>query len=359
MTNNFEHNYQNNQLCNDDEEEEDDIFDLIDFHDIDDMDNNEPFAAQTVAEEKQTETRINGIPLLRCVENNESIWPNQNSEHEDCKWLDSVIISDNKPPKLEMNTNLIIDLNDHRMGWSKNFIEKITNNQKEKVNHDERYSTRKWNLSNDNKYKFSNVIQKKDFIHTDIAYNLDERIFPHAKTIDQWIGLHRIPIKLRSNKIKIKIDTMKQKTEQVQNEYSQYIPKNANELSAKHDRIVLLEYLEEYPLIIQSTGMTSNITTLYRKCSENVNKNVTENFEVKDGTIQVLDPTEKSPLLGAPRASKYVTIVDNNLYAAPIRSHANTNNLFLLVGNGNTFYVRKINAIFAVGQIQPKKIIYH
>lgn len=341
----------------------------------------------------QPEPKKLPLPLLKCATNNSSIWPNRNKEFENCEWLDSVIISDEIKPKKEMNTNLIINLNDHRMEWTEEFVKNMTklsetaiiSKDDENVNKDEeeeeddgddaddlkrKYSLKKWNLSNDKMYQFTDIsLAQKRNLHTPMAYTLNKEIFPQKQNVDDWVNLHRKPIKLTAESIKICISSKsakycsKERMADIQNKYSMYIPKDWRELSAANDsdRIVLLEYLEEYPLIIQSVGMSSNITTLYRKSSAEYDANIgAPQISVDDGTVKILNPNEKSCLLGAPRQTKHVTVLENKLYVAPIRSHTKTlnvpsSNLFLLVGNGHTYYIRKVNAVFAVGQIQPKK----
>eukprot|EP01083_Nonionella_stella_P182205 654921_1 len=313
------------------------------------------------------------LSLLKCAVNNSSIWPNQNAEYESCSWLDSVIVSDDAQLK-PMNVNLIIDLNDSRMRWTEEFVKNMTKycvegeeGKKKNADSDEeedeldalkrKYATKKWNLSNDDQYTFADISQaQKRNLHTSMAYNLHEAIFPQVLSVDAWVALHREAIELRSS-IKIRLPVAGEegmRMDDICNKYSMYIPKNWRELSATYDRIVLLEYLEEYPLMIGATGMSSNMTTLFRNGGAKV-----EDIKVEDGTVRFLSGKEKSPLLGAPRSNKWVSVVENKLYVAPIRSHGLSRNVFLLVGSGHTFYIRRVNAVFAVGQIQPRQVVYH
>eukprot|EP01116_Phalansterium_solitarium_P000773 TRINITY_DN10637_c0_g1_i1.p1 TRINITY_DN10637_c0_g1~~TRINITY_DN10637_c0_g1_i1.p1 ORF type:complete len:1410 (-),score=241.53 TRINITY_DN10637_c0_g1_i1:155-4384(-) len=127
--------------------------------------------------------------------------------------------------------------------------------------------------------------------------------------------------------------------------------KHKTDLSAKdRSRIVLVEYVEQYPLIIQNVGMGSRLRNYYRK------RNSTEDPLVRfdDGETVLLEPGEESPFFGDVEPGKSVQAIDNSMFRAPIFQHTMPETDFLVVWTGGKVAViRRIPAIYTAGQIQP------
>lgn len=346
----------------------------------------------------------NNINVEQLANNNESLlWPNENKEFASYSWLDSIIISDHRRPKKEFETDLKIQ--SFKMQSSLNFDDESNSillpNMKDRRRRRRRrvrnvkFNYKQYNLSNDERYTFydTNAYQSQRlYLHTSMAHNLHPNIFPISMRRQSWINLHRRGTKLDCEQYSIQMDSSYLlKRNMIANEYelnihNLYIPKNFDELSSanvnihsihksneeifliklRKERIILLEYLEENPLLINNTGMVSSIITLYRKSQLHENASILD-FELKvdDGIVRYLENNEKNNyFVGAPKAKQYLTIIDNNLYSAPIASHTYllSNGIFLLTlkkKQMSQIIIRRIDAFYSVGQIQPKQKIYH
>lgn len=79
-------------------------------------------------------------------------------------------------------------------------------------------------------------------------------------------------------------------------------PQKRKELSAVTEGpVLLLEYLEELPLLLPQMGMGARLTTIYRKTSSNDSahhqlRNESKPWQV--GAVHALAPEDESPLLG-------------------------------------------------------------
>lgn len=69
--------------------------------------------------------------------------------------------------------------------------------------------------------------------------------------------------------------------------------RHKNDLSPKDGRIILLEYIEEHPLVIENIGMGTKIRNYYQKNDPNENPLL----EFEDGEQFLLDKGE-SPFFG-------------------------------------------------------------
>ncbi|ETO09442.1 transcription initiation factor TFIID subunit 1-like protein, partial [Reticulomyxa filosa] len=220
-----------------------------------------------------------------------------------------------------------------------------------------------FNLSNDQNYVFPDISEGlKRNLHTSMANSLHPEIFPIHQTPQEWLTLHRPFVELSSFTIlpkmiecvifffvlflKKKKPSKKNNRKELDSEHCLYIPPNFEELSAATDRVILLEYLEQYPLIMQSAGMTSKMITFYRQTyEEHANEDYEVDIDCKDGAVKVLAPNEPCPLYGAPRRSEAVTALENNLSIAPVALHPVDQNLFLVVRtSAHGFVIRELDA---------------
>jgi len=73
-----------------------------------------------------------------------------------------------------------------------------------------------------------------------------------------------------------------------------------------------------------------------------------------------LDEKEKIPLIGSLTDKKIVglAIIENNIFHAPVFKHKLPATDFLLVRKDDKMYLRKIDYLYTVGQIEPKIEIF-
>jgi len=164
--------------------------------------------------------------------------------------------------------------------------------------------------------------------------------------------------------------------------------KNHRRLSLKEGKFALFEYIEENPLILSNVGMASRINRYvysqraYAKVqAQQTAKGTTqptENEELVEfvkmiketlgpnGSISFLDETKNIPLIGQLTKENFVgiTVLDNNLFYAPIFIHKAPETDFVMVRYTSSdgtqkCYLRKIEYIYTVGQIEPKVEVFN
>lgn len=141
---------------------------------------------------------------------------------------------------------------------------------------------------------------------------------------------------------------------------------NAKQLSLR-DRspdYVLLEYSEEYPLLMMNGGMATLLFHYYRKQHA---KDIPTLPEPPYGTIKVLEPNEASPFwfFGDVRPGQTLAAIHNNLFRAPLLDHETPQTDFLackfnLKGkSASKWFIKELpSCISVVGQVFPTAEVY-
>ncbi|KAJ4461662.1 putative Transcription initiation factor TFIID subunit 1 [Paratrimastix pyriformis] len=136
--------------------------------------------------------------------------------------------------------------------------------------------------------------------------------------------------------------------------------KHTRDLTANDGRVVLMEYLEEYPLLLSGCGMATRVRYYYRKFNEK------DAYKPKfaDGDTAILELGDQSPFLGDVDQGSAVGSIENNLFLAPMFAHDPRPTDFLCTipraaatTGPFTCTIRKIDNCFAVGQQQPKVVV--
>ena len=98
------------------------------------------------------------------------------------------------------------------------------------------------------------------------------------------------------------------------------------------------------------------------------NENIANRHIGPFGQTMLKKPVEKLELLGQVDREKYngLTVLENNLYNAPVFYHklpSTNNDFFCCVTQQNNgerrIAVRKMNCLYTVGQIEPKREVYN
>ena len=162
--------------------------------------------------------------------------------------------------------------------------------------------------------------------------------------------------------------------------------KNHKRLSLREGKFALFEYIEENPLILSNVGMASRIsryvyphrayskvkTKMAQKEAADENEELNEFVKlIKDslganGSITFLDEKANLPLIGQLTNDRFIgiTVMDSNLFFAPIFIHKAPETDFVLVrylssDGSRRCYLRKIDYIYTVGQIEPKVEVFN
>lgn len=127
---------------------------------------------------------------------------------------------------------------------------------------------------------------------------------------------------------------------------------------------VLLEYSEEFPLLMSNVGMASLLFNYYRKQHP---KDVSNFSEFPYGVLKVLEPNEASPfwIFGDVRPGQFLTAIQNNLLRAPLFDHETPSTDFLLLKynikgkTSNKWYLKPLpQQVSLVGQIFPTTEVF-
>lgn len=217
------------------------------------------------------------------------------------------------------------------------------NNKKKKINI--------YNFSKDEAYTLKvdgeTFLMKRGASHIKEAIELSERIFPSKyskESLRNYLREYKkinILFKYKEYKFQIK------KKEELFNSY-----KTLEDLSLKNNNseVCIIEYLEQYPPLIQKPGMVSILESYYRK--SNKKTNIPNVFNLESG-----DP---SPFLFNIKPNSIVNSLSNNLFKAPVFKHKPKNLLLLIFPNyeSNILTLKKINDLRLAGQVFPSEEVY-
>jgi transcription initiation factor TFIID subunit 1 len=295
---------------------------------------------------------------------NQNLLKVTNVELEKGDWLKQIIWDDSFGPEIPMNTKLILDLNDQNMIFQQtdknaiptnNSIPKKSAGKFDAIEPITRIESNSFNLSNDREYESGGIysFQKKGrhiVKHSLPALKLDPAYFRTFITPEELKNLHRPKYFFDVNKI-IPIEFRPPKKEKPKRKLKGI--QKATDLSAHDHRLVLIEYVEEKPPLLNNVGMATKICNYYKN---------TENDEelppsVEDGIPILVDSEEAVPLIGKLEEGKFLRSTENTLYSSQIFKHEVSESDFLLstreTPNGIKFYVREIPIIYSAGHTQP------
>ena len=129
-------------------------------------------------------------------------------------------------------------------------------------------------------------------------------------------------------------------------------------MSARVGPVVLVEYLEEFPLLVANRGMGCKIITYYRQ--EDEDDEEPEALRNVVGAVRLLEVKDDSPLpLGDVEPGTSLTTMTNNMFVAPLVMHkppadSRTVDFLLCRKKGsNQWFIRAMPPTYVCGQLQP------
>lgn len=209
-------------------------------------------------------------------------------------------------------------------------------------------------------------IGKSGLQHASFAKELDFSVFEIQRHPDTLLKFHR-PVSSLMNlrdcmTIRSSSGVKYSKVSEQVALGKKFVPKRPKDLSAKEGDLILLEYIEETPLVMVNSGMASELIVYYRKKSTSD----TTTISTQHGIITVIpyDADEESNFLGKVPRGKTVPSINNNLFSTPIFEHVMKSTDFLLVKpfekeirglkKKRHWYIRQLPPLFVTGQIFPK-----
>ncbi|XP_004536590.1 transcription initiation factor TFIID subunit 1 isoform X1 [Ceratitis capitata] len=125
-----------------------------------------------------------------------------------------------------------------------------------------------------------------------------------------------------------------------------FFMRNPEDLSGKDGDIILCEFCEEHPPLMNQVGMCSKIKNYYKRKA--AKDNGPQDF--KYGEVAF---AHTSPFLGIIHPGQCIQALENNMYRAPIYPHNINSTDFLVIRNRSNYWIRAVNALFTVGQECP------
>ena len=139
-------------------------------------------------------------------------------------------------------------------------------------------------------------------------------------------------------------------------------------------KLILIEFSEEHPLLMNAVGMQSNLVNFYVRPGPGDSR--PETPPMPDAGAPVgLHPDEPSPILPNLHPDRVYRVMQNNMLMAPVFEHRPSRTDFLLVRSRTgaapgaaaaaaaaaapeTVLVRRFNKLFVAGQVEPQVQVF-
>lgn len=126
-----------------------------------------------------------------------------------------------------------------------------------------------------------------------------------------------------------------------------FFMRTPEDLTGRDGELILLEYCEEHPPLLSQVGMCAKIKNFYKRDADN--PRAPTGFKYGE-TLPVPHP---SPFLGVLHPGQHLSVIENNMYRAPIYEHTMPRTDFIVIRTRNNYYIREVDSIFAAGQECP------
>ncbi|XP_033321326.1 TATA-box binding protein associated factor 1 isoform X1 [Megalopta genalis] len=125
-----------------------------------------------------------------------------------------------------------------------------------------------------------------------------------------------------------------------------FFMRTPEDLSGKDGEVVLIEFSEEHPPLMNQVGMCSKVKNYYkRKAGKDQGPQ-----KYKYGETAY---AHTSPFLGILTPGQSIQAIENNMYRAPIYEHKIPETDFLVIRTRQQYYIREMDALFVAGQECP------
>ncbi|KAF4520213.1 hypothetical protein B566_EDAN003926 [Ephemera danica] len=125
-----------------------------------------------------------------------------------------------------------------------------------------------------------------------------------------------------------------------------FFMRTPEDLTGKDGDLILMEFCEEHPPLMNQVGMCSKVKNYYkRKAGKDQGPQ-----QYRYGEVAY---AHTSPFLGTLPPGHSIQAVENNMYRAPIYDHRMPETDFLVIRTRHQFFIREIDALFVAGQECP------
>lgn len=228
----------------------------------------------------------------------------------------------------------------------------------------------RYNISNDRAYdllkenyqsKVRSMVGNLNIDHSMVALRLQSPHYKVKLSKAQMRSYHRPTFVVKPNttihftKLKLR------KRKRDKGKHIQHLLNKTTDLTLGDSaQFFLLEYSEEFPLMLSNFGMGSKIINYYRKA----NAEDQSRPKLPTGETNVLGTQDRSAFwnFGFVEPGKIVPTLYNKMIRAPVFKHEPESTDFLLIrstggGKGQRFYLRSIPHLFTVGQTFPVTVV--
>lgn len=116
------------------------------------------------------------------------------------------------------------------------------------------------------------------------------------------------------------------------------------DVSGKDGELVLFEYCEENPPLLNLVGMASKVMNYYKRSPDTDPNELKDKYRYGD-----IHPRHQSPFLGQMAPGQVIQTLENNLYRAPIYEHKMPSSDFLVIRTRNEYSIREVDGLFVTG----------
>ncbi|VDM36249.1 unnamed protein product [Hydatigera taeniaeformis] len=236
------------------------------------------------------------------------------------------------------------------------------------------------NLSNDEFYAirsgglFGNLARCGPLQHSTPAVELWPPFFPTYNTPSRLRQFHRVPLKQYTRGMMSQFSTpisvnnltriIQRKSKEREEEKMAagggdiFFMRTPQDLSGFDGEVVLFEYSEEFPPLMNQIGMATRLVNYYRPLlpkDPSLSPDPAGNSSPPDlpyGSLVNVGNTD-SPFLGVVRPGGCLQSMENNMFRAPIYPHKTPSTDFLVIRNRNGLWIRRVPNAFTVGQEVP------
>ncbi|XP_023310146.1 transcription initiation factor TFIID subunit 1 isoform X2 [Anoplophora glabripennis] len=125
-----------------------------------------------------------------------------------------------------------------------------------------------------------------------------------------------------------------------------FFMRTAEDLTGRDGDIILVEFCEEHPPLMNQVGMCSKIKNYYkRKAAKDSGP---PSYRYGETAY-----AHTSPFLGILHPGQSIQAIENNMYRAPIYEHTIPESDFLIIRTRQQYYIREMDSLYCAGQQCP------
>lgn len=233
-------------------------------------------------------------------------------------------------------------------------------------NHKQLLAQNRYNISNDKAYdmlkenyqnKVRSTIGNLTIDHALVALRLQSPFYRVNLSKQQMRSWHRPKLSVKPGQSLTFSPLKSRKKKKDKNKpITQLLARSSDLTLGDNAPLFLVEYSEEFPLVLSNVGMGSKLINYYRK----KNANDISRPKLPLGETHVLDVQDRSAFwnFGFVEAGNVVPTLYNQLIRAPVFRHEPRKTDFLLIrsftkARGSKYFVRPIPHLFVAGQTFP------